>query len=75
MNVGLGHDHSVLQYYEAAAAVIGWSGRFIFDLERPVGMRRKLVDVSRQQAWGWQPATSLQGGIAEAYRYYVTESH
>lgn len=73
MNVGLGTDHTVLQYYEAAAAIVGFPGHFIFNLDRPVGMRRKLVDVSQQHTWGWQPATTLETGIAATYKYYISE--
>jgi GDP-L-fucose synthase len=73
-NVGLGHDYSINEYYAAVAAVIGWSGRFVHDLARPVGMKQKLVDVSRQTALGWRPATALREGIAKTYDYYLKEA-
>lgn len=71
MNVGPGHDHSINDYYRIAAEVIGWQGRFVHDLNRPVGMRRKLLDVSRQTAWGWAPQTSLHDGITATYAHYL----
>lgn len=71
MNIGLGHDHSVNDYYAAAAQVVGWQGRFVHDLSRPVGMRRKLVDVSRQTAWGWAPRTRLREGLARSYAFFL----
>lgn len=70
MNIGLGHDHSILDYYEAVAQALGWTGRFRFDLTRPVGMRRKLSDVSLQREWGWTAPTSLQAGIAATIQFY-----
>jgi GDP-L-fucose synthase len=73
MNIGLGLDHSITTYYEAAAHVIGWTGSFKFDTSRPVGMARKLVDTSRQTSWGWQAQTSLEDGIRETYSYYLRE--
>lgn len=73
MNVGLGHDHTVLEYYRAVADVIGWQGEFTFDLTKPGGMRRKVVDVSRQTQWGWRPSTSLADGIAATYEYFLQE--
>jgi GDP-L-fucose synthase len=73
MNVGLGDDHAVNEYYDAAAAVMGWYGRFVHDLSKPVGMKQKVVSIARQQAWGWQATTSLQEGIAKTYDYYVSD--
>jgi GDP-L-fucose synthase len=70
MNVGLGHDHSINEYYEAAARVVGWKGRFMHDVSRPVGMKRKLSDVARLRAWGWQAATSLEDGLTQTYEFY-----
>lgn len=72
-NIGLGTDHCINDYYAAVAEVIGWSGRFVHDLTRPVGMKQKLVDVSRQQVLGWTPRTSLRDGIAQTYEYYLKE--
>ena len=71
MNIGLGHDHSINDYYEIAAQVIGWQGQFMHDTTKPVGMKQKLVDITRQRNWGWMPATSLQSGIQNAYQYYL----
>lgn len=71
MNLGLGKDHSVNDYYAAAAAVIGWKGSFTHDLSKPVGMKQKLVSVDRQTTFGWQANHSLQDGIAKTYAYYL----
>jgi GDP-L-fucose synthase len=73
MNIGVGSDHTVNEYYAAAARVVGWEGRFTHDLGRPAGMRRKLLDVGRQRAWGWQARTSLVDGMRAAYRHYCEE--
>jgi GDP-L-fucose synthase len=70
MNVGVGEDHAVDEYYSVAADILGWKGRFVHDLAKPVGMARKLVSVERQLAWGWSPKTDLSEGIARAYEYY-----
>lgn len=74
MNIGLGHDYSINEYYAATAEVIGWQGEFVHDTTKPVGMKQKLVDINRQRAWGWMPATSLREGIRKAYQYYLQES-
>ncbi len=74
MNVGVGQDHSIDDYYTTVARVIGWQGSFTHDLSKPTGMARKLSDTSRQTAWGWQPQTSLEDGITKTYQYYLETS-
>jgi GDP-L-fucose synthase len=73
MNVGVGTDHSVLEYYQIAAKVIGWTGQFEFDLSKPSGMKRKLSSVSGMQKFGWSATTSLEDGLKKTHSYYVTE--
>jgi GDP-L-fucose synthase len=71
LNVGPGVDHTVREYYETAARVVGWEGDFVHDLARPVGMRRKLLDVSRLAATGWSARIGLEDGMAQTYRWLV----
>lgn len=71
MNIGVGEDHSINDYYAVAARVIGWNGHFVHDRSKPVGMKQKLVSVQKQAAWGWKPQTSLEEGIALTYRHYL----
>ncbi len=71
MNLGLGHDHSVNEYYAAAAQAIGWNGTFTHDLSKPVGMKQKLTSVDKQTAWGWAPSHSLTEGILKTYKFYM----
>ena len=73
INIGLGQDHSINDYYTTAAQVIGWQGNFVHDVTKPVGMKQKLVDITRQRAWGWKPSTALSSGIEKAYQYYLME--
>lgn len=70
LNIGLGEDYSINQYYAAVADVVGWSGTFAHDLSKPVGMARKLVSVDRQSNWGWRPKFTLSKGIEETYKFY-----
>lgn len=71
MNVGIGQDFTIDEYYQAVAEVVGFSGRFGHDLSKPVGMARKLVSVERAQQWGWQAQTSLRTGLEKTYAYYL----
>lgn len=71
MNAGIGHDYSVLEYYQKVSEVIGWDGKFKFDISKPKGMKQKLCDVSRLHDWGWSSKISLEQGIEIAYKYFL----
>ncbi|VUZ22677.1 GDP-L-colitose synthase [uncultured Comamonas sp.] len=73
MNIGLGHDYTVNQYYEIAAKVVGYQGGFHHDLSKPTGMQRKLSDTRRAMKWGWQPGHTLEQGLAKTYQYYLNQ--
>lgn len=73
MNIGLGHDFSINEYYQTAAEVMGFKGEFVHDLSKPVGMARKLVSIERQQSWGWSAQHDLRAGIEKAYSFYLQE--
>lgn len=73
MNVGLGQDITINEYYQTVGKVMGYTGRFTHDLTQPVGMARKLVNVERQQTWGWSPQHDLRDGIAKTSDYYLKE--
>lgn len=74
LNTGFGSDHSVLDYYRIAAKVMGFTGEFRYELDRPVGMRQKLIDSCRASDFGWVPATSLENGLAQTYRSYLQQA-
>lgn len=72
INVGLGHDYTINEYYQAIAAVIGYKGSFVHDLSKPIGMKQKLIDDSKLKAFGWQHQTSLEEGLKRTYEFYKT---
>lgn len=73
MNVGLGQDYSINEYYRAIAKVIGYNGEFVHDLARPVGMRQKLIDSNLANSQGWKAKTTLESGIDKTYRYFIED--
>ena len=74
MNVGLGSDFTINEYYRAVADVVGYSGGFTHDMSQPVGMKQKLVSIERQTAWGWHAKTNLQDGIKATYQFYLEQT-
>ena len=73
INVGLGHDYTINEYYQKIADVIGYQGEFTHDLSRPTGMQQKLIDDTRLKKFGWQYQTSLEQGIKKTYDYFLNE--
>lgn len=71
LNVGLGFDFSINEYYEIIADVIGYKGTFIHDFSKPVGMKQKLMDNSKLKDFGWIHKTTLQEGILKTYKFFL----
>jgi GDP-L-fucose synthase len=71
INIGCGADLSIAALAEKVRAVVGFAGRLRFDPTRPDGTPRKLLDVSRLSALGWQPRIPLDEGLAATYRWYL----
>lgn len=72
LNVGTGEDISIADFAREVARVVGWQGELRFNTEKPDGMMRKLMDVSKLRNLGWQAQTTIQQGLPKAYADYVT---
>lgn len=70
INVGTGIDVSILELAEEIKRVVGYEGTFTFNRAMPDGTPRKLLDVSRLNALGWQYRTPLRDGLASTYAWY-----
>lgn len=71
INVGCGVDLTIAELADKIRSVVGFEGRLRFDPERPEGTPRKLLDVSRLTALGWQPRIPLAQGLSDTYRWYL----
>jgi GDP-L-fucose synthase len=71
LNVGTGRDMTILELAESVARIAGWQGTFTFDQSKPDGMPRKVMDVSRLSALGWNAPSDFETGMKEAYRWYA----
>lgn len=71
MNVGIGIDLTVRDFYEIVADEIGYLGKFIHNLDKPTGMKRKLMDSSLAREYGWNPKTLYPEGIKRTIAWYL----
>lgn len=71
INIGTGEDISINELAELIMSIVGLEGKIEFDVSKPDGTPRKLLDVSRLKQLGWQGARKLIDGMTstcEAYR-------
>jgi GDP-L-fucose synthase len=71
VNLGSGVDVTIRELAETVKEVVGYQGGLAFDTSKPDGTMRKLLDVSRLRALGWQAKVSLREGIATTYRWFL----
>lgn len=71
INVGSGKDGSIGELTEIMARVTGFQGDIVFDSTQPDGAPRKLLDVSRLSAMGWDYSIELEQGLRSTYQWYL----
>lgn len=71
VNIGAGKELTIRELAELIADVVDFRGAFVFDASKPDGTPRKLLDVTRLRALGWQAKTGIKDGIEMAYRNYL----
>jgi len=75
INVGTGVDCTIRELAETIARVVGYEGRVAFDASKPDGAPRKLMDVSRLKALGWQSSIGLEDGLRDTYSWFQAYKH
>ena len=71
LNVGTGVDCTIKELAETVARVTGFQGNLVWDTSKPDGTPRKLLDVSRLRALGWEASIGLEDGLRDAYQWFV----
>ena len=71
VNAGTGKEITIKALAELIASVVGYNGAIHWDTSKPNGTPRKLLDVSKSAALGWQYQTELEEGIRLAYEDFL----
>ena len=74
VNIGTGTDVTIKELSETIKNVVGFSGELVFDLSKPDGTPRKLMDVSLLLKLGWSASTSLISGLEHTYTDFLLSS-
>ncbi len=73
INVGSGTDVTIKELTETVAQVTGFSGKIVWDVSKPDGTPRKLMDVSKLTRLGWAAQLSLRDGVEQTYQSFLAE--
>jgi len=71
INVGTGQEVTIRELAEMIKQVVGYQGKITFDISKPDGTPRKVMDVSKIQALGWRPKTDLLTGLKMTYQWFL----
>ena len=71
VNLGTGEDVTITELAESIKKVVGFDGELKFDASKPDGTPRKLLDISKIHALGWQHKIGLESGLQSTYQWYL----
>ncbi len=71
INIGTGTEVTIRELAETIKQVTGFQGQLRFDSNQPDGTPRKLLDVSKLNALGWQAKIGLLEGLRETYQWFI----
>ncbi len=71
INVGVGEDISIKELAELVKQTVGYEGNIEFDTSKPDGTPRKLMDIKKLDAVGWNPRVSLILGLSRVYADFL----
>jgi GDP-L-fucose synthase len=71
INVGTGVDCTIRELVDTVAQVVEFDGEIVFDISKPDGAPRKLMDVSRLKSLGWEHSINLEDGLRKTYAWFL----
>lgn len=71
INIGTGSDISIKELAQMIKRIVEFDGDLVFNTNKPDGTLKKLTNISKLQALGWQHKTSLEAGIKTLYQWYL----
>lgn len=71
LNIGYGHDFTVMQIAEMVRNVVGYDCEINTDPSKPEGMFRKIVDSSKINSLGWKPTIMIEDGLELTYQWFL----
>lgn len=74
INVGFGVDITIKELAQKVADTVCFSGQIKFDVNKPDGSPRKLMDSSKLSSLGWTPSVKIDDGLGLAYEDFLSNN-
>lgn len=71
INIGCGEDYTIKEVVELIKDVVGYNGTIVWDISKPNGTPKRLLDSNKLFNMGWHPKVKLNTGLKEAYEWYI----
>ena len=74
INIGAGVDRTISDIAEIIKDVVGFKGEFVYNPEKPDGVFRKVIDISKLENLGWSPKVKFEDGLKRMYDYFLEDA-
>lgn len=71
INIGYGEDYTIKEVVEMIKDIVGYDGKIVWDITKPNGTPKRLLDSNKLFNMGWKPKVDLKNGLKETYDWYI----
>ena len=74
LNIGTGQDVSIKELAIMIKNIVGYNGDLVFDADKPGGVPKRLLDVTKLHDLGWKHKVDLDSGLKRTYKWFLNQS-
>ena len=71
INIGCGYDYAIKEIVELIKEIVSYNGNIVWDITKPNGTLKRLLDNSKLSNLGWFPKIQLKDGLQNTYNWYL----
>ena len=73
INIGTGKEISIRNLAELILNKLNYTGKLVFNADKPDGTMRKLIRVDKLHSLGWKHRIEIEEGIDRLYNWYLNK--
>ena len=73
INIGVGNDITIKELVKNICDIVGFTGKIVWNTDKPDGVKRKLLDSTKINNLGWHAKTDLKIGLQKMYSDFLTK--